>query len=410
MLDELDNLSGSSSNALQPLFALAAANPTKLRIMGIANTHTLTSTSSITSLALDAESTLQGSPSKSKAKALKIRTIHFSPYEPKELLSILKKRFEGLSQDELAKLLPPPALELLSKKVAAITGDVRVLFEVLRGAIDNATSFTSNMNTSDALPSPPPEMSSELKVTPKHILSALKSYTPSSSSPKAKTGISVASSNSEVVTKVRGLSLNARLVLLALILALKRISATLPLVGSSLAFSVTKPPASPTKRSPMKRSNSSVAAAFGNGESATLTGIDSALLHSFYTTVLSASDSVSAVQRSEFTDLLGMLETVGLVSLSAPPAKGLKRSQSFVGSSKSKGSVQSVGLQAHVRETEVIRGLGIGETASADGDGLVDSVRSIWAHEINRIRREAKTKDTLATLEGIEGFEDATED
>lgn len=405
-------MSGSSSTALQPLFALAAAHPTKLRIIGIANTHTLTSTSSIIPLALDAESTAPASPSKSKPKTLKIKTIHFSPYEPKELLAILKKRFENLPQDELSKLLPPPALELLTKKVAAITGDVRVLFEVLRGAIDDASSCSPITDASGAPPSPPLEVMSDVKVTPKHILSALKSYTPSSSSSKAKTGVNLTSNNSETATKVRGLCLNARLVLLTLVLALKRISTSLPLVGSSVAFSVAKPPASPTKRSPMKRANSNVAAAFGNGETTSTTGIDSVLLHSFYTTVLSASDTVTAAQRSEFTDLLGLLETVGLVTISAPSTRGIKRSQSFIGATKSKSSsgTQSVGLQSHVREAEIIRGLGIGDAATMEGDGLLDSVRGIWAREVNRIRREAKAKNTLAALEGIEGFEDASED
>ena len=167
---------------LSDAYVLAAAHPTKLRIIGIANTHTLTSTSSIIPLALDAESTTPASPSKSKPKTLKIKTIHFSPYEPKELLAILKKRFENLPQDELSKLLPPPALELLTKKVAAITGDVRVLFEVLRGAIDDASSCSPITDASGAPPSPPLEVMSDVKVTPKHILSALKSYTPSSSS------------------------------------------------------------------------------------------------------------------------------------------------------------------------------------------------------------------------------------
>jgi hypothetical protein len=82
-------------------------------------------------------------------------------------------RLEPLFNDtvhlkQAEKFLPKTSLTLLSKKIAAQAGDVRSLFEVLRGAIDSA----SKASTDIALDGPVPV------VTPNHIISALKSYAP----------------------------------------------------------------------------------------------------------------------------------------------------------------------------------------------------------------------------------------
>ncbi len=160
----MDHLSSISPLALRPLFNLATQYPTSVRIMGIANTHTLSSSSS--SIPFDVTSSQN------------IETIHFQPYQASELLSILTKRLESLPRDELEKMLPQPALILLTKKVASQTGDVRVLFEVLRGAIELAAHTSTT--TSPSTETPITSSSQSVVVTPAHILAALKSYTPSS--------------------------------------------------------------------------------------------------------------------------------------------------------------------------------------------------------------------------------------
>ncbi|EJD03405.1 P-loop containing nucleoside triphosphate hydrolase protein [Fomitiporia mediterranea MF3/22] len=406
VLDELDNLAASSSNGLQPLFALAASYPSTIRIVGIANTHTLTSTSS----ASDSEPV---TPSGSRAKGAKIRTIHFAPYNSSELLAILNKRFENLPQDELKKLLPTPALTLLTKKVSALTGDVRVLFEVLRGAIDNAasSSSTSPPDAASTPTSPSSEYASKITVSPAHILSALKSYAPSASKMKPTATSTGASSNNEIISKVRDLGLQQRLVLLALVLASKRSAATLPLSSASSSPTIKTLP-SPTKRprSPLKRTGSGVSvASTASDPSSISSGPDSAQLYSYYATLLATADTFTSISRSEFTDILGMLETLGLITLTSPSARSFKRSSSFTGSAKSSstGGVQNIALQAHIREGEVVRGLGIDTVVSDESDPLEEEIRKIWSREMNRIKREAKAKDALAVLEGIEGFEDA---
>lgn len=313
----------------------------------------------------------------------------------------------------MQKFLPTPTLLLLTKKVSSLTGDVRILFEVLRGAIDLAAPETSeSSNISQGATSTP---ASKGNVTPSHILTALKAHVPSAS-PKTKGSLPSGAGttcNSEIVTKVRNLNLQARLVLLALVLASKRISSALQLSSSS-SSSASKGPVTPTKRSPVKRSNSS---AFNscNASETSSKGIDTTQLHAYYSSLLTTSDAFSPVSRSDFTDILGVLETTGLLSLSSPSSRAFKRTTSFtsaVGKSKSassNGGAQLVALQSDVREAEVSRGLGIESGANSEADVLEDDVRTIWAKEDQKIKREAKAKEALSGLEEIMGFDGAIE-
>lgn len=310
----------------------------------------------------------------------------------------------------MQKFLPTPTLLLLTKKVSSLTGDVRILFEVLRGAIDLAAPETSDSSSiSQGATSTP---ASKGNVTPSHILTALKAHVPSAS-PKTKGSLPSGAGttcNSEIVTKVRNLNLQARLVLLALVLASKRISSALQLSSSSAS----KGPVSSTKRSPVKRSNSS---AFNscNASETSSKGIDTTQLHAYYSSLLTTSDAFSPVSRSDFTDILGVLETTGLLSLSSPSSRAFKRTTSFtsaVGKSKnasSNGGAQLVALQSDVREAEVSRGLGIESGANSEADVLEDDVRTIWAKEDQKIKREAKAKEALSGLEEIMGFDGAIE-
>ena len=412
ILDELDNLSGASPALLKPLFSLVALYPKKVKVIGIANTHTLTSTTSVIPLSMDDETEGES------ARSVKIKTIHFSPYEPSELQAILAKRFEGLPQDELKKLLPAPTLVLLTKKVSSLTGDVRVLFEVLRGAIDIAIPSAPL----DLSPTPSSSVPTEgapkapTTVTPAHILGALKSYSPASA-PSMKKAAAV-SSTSETVMKVANLNLQSRLVILALVLACRRLQATLPLTKCA---SPSLSPSTPSKKSsPMKRSNSSQSSVFGPAAGGQCESVDCGQLYTYYTALLEEADSFTAVSRSDFTDLLGVLDTSGLVlfsSLAPSASRTFKRTTSFTGASKAKASAASpscVRFQSEIREAEVVRGLGIGSEAAAstDGDVLEDDVRRLWAREISKMKREAQAKDEaiLRMLEAVEGFEDAMED
>jgi cell division control protein 6 len=206
VLDELDHIA-ASFQSLVSLLSLPQLASSSVRIIGIANTHTLTSSLSQFSTSMR---TVSG-----------VKTLHFAPYTPTQLSEILRTRLGTI--DEEKKFLPAPTLMLLTKKVAAMTGDVRALFEVLRGAIDLAVASNAKKHA-DPMDSQPPV------VMPPHVLAALKAYAPASTT---ATRSSAVTSNSESVVKVRNLGLQSQLVFLAVLLASKRLEASLSLSLSS---------------------------------------------------------------------------------------------------------------------------------------------------------------------------------
>jgi cell division control protein 6 len=387
ILDELDHIAKTPA-LLDDLFALTHEHKQTIRIIGIANTHTLT-----------AFSVKAGSGSG-------VQTLHFSAYTGQQLVEIVQSRLEPLYEEAeqaaaMKKLLPVPALMLLAKKIAAQTGDVRAVFEVLRGAIDLAVVESAVI----AAPA----------VTPKHVLSALKLYAPTTSQTAMPTGISAASgpaANSELAMQVRQLGLHARVVLLALVLATRRSQCGLPLIGSA-----SNTHASPTK-SPVKRAGSATALPSANAGM-----VEAGALHAFYAATLARGDSVAftPVSRSEFADLLGMLETVGLVALSSAggtpgsPSKSgrraLGRAASFGGAKTTVAAgAQEARIADGVRLDEVLLGLGCtgGQLDTPAGaDPREEELRALWGREQARITREAKTRPAGAQTDV---FTEATED
>ncbi|THH16574.1 hypothetical protein EW146_g4073 [Bondarzewia mesenterica] len=400
VLDEMDHVA-TCSKSLIALFSLAQKHAHTLRIIGIANTHSLTSSSS--------QFSMNG--------VTGVKTVHFAPYEPAQLLEIVQARLQPLSEQDttateelIKKFLPVATLTLLTKKIAARTGDVRAVFEVLRSAIDLAvvgcSAFTGS---SDYVPP---------TVTPSHILAALKAYAPSSKigAVPVTPASSKTSSNSEIVAKVRNLGLQSRLVLLALLLACKRLEAGLSISGSNPSPPLT-PPRSPTKRSNSSNSLSRVSALPTPG-----TSIDTAHLHSFYTTIVTREGSgvFAPVSRCEFFDLAGMLETVGLISLSssagASCTKGRKltRTASFGGAAGKGVTGQDVKFMEGIRADEVLRGLGIDLDCQASPEGADDireeEVRVIWQREMAKVKRESKSQQNKMNTLGNVGFDGAMED
>lgn len=306
-------------------------------------------------------------------------------------------RLEPLFNDtvhlkQAEKLLPKTSLTLLSKKIAAQAGDVRSLFEVLRSAID----FASKASTEVGLDGPVPV------VTPNHIITALKSYAPAT--PPASRNVNAASS-SEVVAKVAGLGLQARLSLLVMLLAFKRRERGLPISSFPLKTMAATP-----GRSTLKRANTVPR----------MSAFDMSQLHAYYMKVLSKSDDVfSAVSRIEFGDIMSMLETLGIVGResngpSTPSKTGrrtLGRSTSFSCGTKTNAS-STVAFVEGIRTEEILRGLGICEQGAVEGkemDAQQDELRAIWNKELRGIRKDA---DALTKNKAIvaDGFTDMTED
>ena len=130
------------------------------------------------------------------------------------------------------------------------------------------------------------------------------------------------------------------------------------------------------------------------------------------------------VSRSEFADLLGMLETVGLAGSSSASARAATpstpsktgrrafgRSKSFHGSTLKSAAIDNVRLADGVMRDEVLRGLGIGEQDKPDvaPDVREAEIRAIWAREQARITKDLKVKER-AGQSVVAGFEGAIED
>lgn len=354
VLDELDHIA-TTTQSLSAVFSLPACRSSALRVIGIANTHTLTS------------STASFSSS--------VQTLHFPPYTPAQLQLIVQGRLAPLynaeSAEEAKKLLPAAPLVLLTKKVAALTGDVRSLFEVLRGAIDAAASAGISR-----------EASPKVSVTPAHVLAALKAHGPLNKMSPSVSSSTASSCSSDIASKIKSLGLQARLVLLSILLSSKRIEAGLPLTMS-------------TSSSPTKRSQSSPRL------SAVATSMETSQLHVFYSAVLRRGDSdvFVSVSRSEFGDITGMLEGFGLVSTtsvfgSKRGKRQLTRTASFTQGAQKAVVSGNVQLATGVWPEEVLRGMGIGasETSVSD-DVMEEEVSALWRQELSRLERDRKNAE-----------------
>ncbi|KAG9316488.1 hypothetical protein JVU11DRAFT_2527 [Chiua virens] len=300
------------------------------------------------------------------ASSPSVLTLHFGAYTASQLLEVLQTRLSPLfdadgASAQVKAFLPTGPLTLLSKKVASQTGDVRTLFEVLRGAIDLAVSSSPTSENPLAQPIPP--------VTPNHILAALKAYLPSTSSHShsSTSNPTGPSNNSETAVKVRNLGLQSRLVLLAIVLAAQRKDAALPLAAISNA-----PPKTPTKRSAAAKRRL----------------LQLPQLYTYYATVLERAENgvLTPVSRSEFDDLVGLLETSGIVSSSVASCDDIVAFQ--VGSpwSRSNDVLWITEQGSRVRS----RGAG---TTSTNTDPREEEVRAIWIRESRRT-----TKDMTPTL------------
>ena len=335
VLDELEHL---SNDDLPLLMALATP---AFRIVGISNTHTLTTKPTASTI-----------------------TLHFKPYTAQEMTDIISKRLATLELPKDTKtLIAQPALSFACKKIATQTGDLRAALSLVRSAVELAEKDHVKKvfahKGDDVLPLTPVSMT--------HVIAASKATTT-----QAPGTISV----------VRQLNLQARLVLLSLILATRRISASLSLAG-------------PTVQTPTK---SKIPKEKGKTKATEVLSSDG--LFNFYSRLLSGSDAAfHAVSRSEFADLLGLLETQGLLELGVIAAAG--------GKGKKSDKAQTVGIPSTSREEEMVKGLTVTENGRVEGP-TEREIRTMWTREAGRIKKEVEDREMLFKKRKI-AFEDAEE-
>ncbi|KAJ5612879.1 hypothetical protein N7510_006073 [Penicillium lagena] len=126
-LDEIDHLlMGGDSGVLQSLFEWSLHNKSSLLLIGIANALDLT----------------DRSLPQLKAKNLKPTLLAFLPYNATSIANVITSRLRSLlvpgteTDPKFVPFLHPAAIQLCSKKVASQTGDLRKAFELIKRAID----------------------------------------------------------------------------------------------------------------------------------------------------------------------------------------------------------------------------------------------------------------------------------
>ncbi|KAK1989821.1 cell division control protein [Colletotrichum falcatum] len=138
VLDEIDHILTMGLESLYRLFEWSLQQPSRLVLVGIANALDLTD---------------RFLP-RLKSKNLRPELLPFHPYSAAQIKSIITTRLMALlPTDSKEKTLPffhPAAIELCSRKVSSQTGDLRKAFEICRRALDVVESETRRQHENEA--------------------------------------------------------------------------------------------------------------------------------------------------------------------------------------------------------------------------------------------------------------------
>ncbi|KZT56250.1 P-loop containing nucleoside triphosphate hydrolase protein [Calocera cornea HHB12733] len=275
--------------------------------------------------------------------------VSFAPYTWEQMTGIVRCKLSDNT------LIDGKALELAARRVGGRTGDLRVLVEVLRKALDAAEKEWRKRTAEN------PFIACDLvKVGPPHILAAIKTVTfPSNNSgPAAPT-----TASSPTMVLVRTLPMHTRLILLALLVASYR---------SSLGLAFTAGPSnSPAKT--LKATSPTPTQLFASY---------SALLAKYGGTLPPALGS------HDFHDVLNMLEASSIVSFTSASGGNKKRTT----------------FERCVRlvpgEEEVRRAMYLEQDQTAEGmEGIL---RGVWSRAGKDARNEIVRRGKKAEREANE--------
>jgi Cdc6-like AAA superfamily ATPase len=259
---------------------------------------------------------------------------------------IAKQRLLPLSEDSSTlPCIAAPALELASKRVAGVSGDLRTFLSIVRKAIE----LVEPSSSSDA-----PSSSSPAKATPSHVLKALKACSLSA----------VHNPSAALETALESAPFHARIVLASLCISFARL-------------------ASSTPSSKGKASTESIT-------------YDSAW--SIYSEVLKqAEKEMMAQSRGDYENLLDTLAVIGLATLQTVSMPSPK--------SKSKNSPRSSSSQRQ-RTISLVHPLTLNEAAVKHGEGEAAAVvAALFNAETRKQKKKLRLKewDEAAPMSGFHG-------
>ncbi|WWC59563.1 uncharacterized protein I303_102119 [Kwoniella dejecticola CBS 10117] len=374
ILDEVDSLMPpppsiappATSHLLTKLFSLPLLSPT-IKLISISNTLDLT---------LRARLVLPDSAQPS--------ILPFKAYGSVEMAPIVSARVNNANVEGIK--LDPTAITLLSKKVEAQNGDLRMCLGVLSSAVSLAEAEWIRKTGANTEPEKTIPMT---KISIPHIVKAVTSY---AQQLKAAAGSSSGAGNA-THKKIRSVQIQGKMVLVSILIHLSRVKVGLngcPSISSSSssvsANGQLTPPLTPS------RSNSSgLGLGLGQGQEMNIGN-----LYATYSYILLHNSSpFPPSTESDYRDLLSNLETLGLVNVAgASSGGGMTRSSSMSNGLKSK-SPGGGKIELIIREDELKEGLGLleGQTKGS----AEEEVKRIWEREESRIRR-IKEKSKAAIL------------
>ncbi|TKY84566.1 hypothetical protein EX895_006468 [Sporisorium graminicola] len=364
--------------------------------------------------------------------------LHFRPFEASEIVSVIRDRLEGLyeryddeegvtpvqsaSPDELA-LFTPTAVELLAKKIAGATGDLRKALDAARLAVEmveseqrkkalgqveaerakaSAASANVHAETATSAPNASPEAPASADAEQPQKAAALRAkllrHLAPGTAPKVGPAhiLKVLTSvlGSPNLSKVRGLGVHPKLVLLSILVAQARAEQGLSVLGSA-------------------SSNSSSSFTSVTASACSATRI--ADVESTYHAILKQEHGLfSALEGSELLGVFDMLEVNGVIRISSEIETVQPRSGSTVAVTVSSG-VSPSGKRAAKKQLlassrqvylamsadDVHRGICTsspgGSTSSATGGNVAvaDTIARIYTREKDRAVK-AKTYHSIA--------------
>ena len=351
LLDEIDSLLDGDYEVLYSLFEWALHRSSRLILIGIANALDLTD---------------RFLP-RLKARNLQPRLLPFLPYTTGQIASIVTEMLrstlpaDSTAAPDFVPFLHPAAVQLSSKKVASQSGDLRKVFSLVRGAIDQVEREIVEKTMPALTPSPvkeplaeisnvpmilppTPPKSSPLKATSPPTLNVqppLHTLTPATA-PRATVAhiARLASSifNNGTASRLGGLNLQQKAVLCSLIAAEKKKAARDPF---------TTPSKSASKAPAVKD------------------------LYAKYSNLCSRDEGIlQPLKRTEFRDVIASLETLGLVQESTG------RTTSFLTPSKTPSR-----LGRNPDEREMVSAVSERE--------MVDSLKGAGADLLRRLMHES---------------------
>jgi Cdc6-like AAA superfamily ATPase len=322
VLDEADHLKDDS--VLPFFYALSAKPNSKLSMIGIANS-------------LDLASRLSFSKHN-------VGAIEFTPYTAADMSLIAKQRLLPLSADATLPCIAAPALELASKRVAGVSGDLRTFLSIVRKAIELVEPLSPDSPSSSTPP----------KATPSHVLKALKACSLSA----------VHNPSATLETALESAPFHARIVLAGLCISFARLASSAP--------------------SPK-----------GKASTESLT-YDSAW--STYSEVLKqAEKEMMAQSRGDYENLLDTLAVIGLATLQTVSMPSPK--------SKAKNSPRASSSQRQ-RTISLVHPLTLNEAAVKHGEGEAAAVVSaLFNAETRKQKKKLRLKewDEAAPMSGFHG-------